>query len=193
MKSILPTVALAILVVVFTTETACSQIPSQTKHPIAESNKEVKLPAAPEKSSKLLKPDGLVNDYAGVLNNDAKQQIEAVVAELQKKAKVDFGLAIIRSTNGEKIFDYSLAVAKDWKIGSENGGILLMVAIEDRNWHIQINKRLEQDLTNEEVKQIGDAMIPYFREKKYTDGLKKCLETMIMVFAEKQKFDPIKF
>lgn len=134
-----------------------------------------------------------MNDYAEILDDDSENQFESVLGELRTKAKIDFALAIVRSTNGKNIFDFSLEVAKDWKIGSENGGLLLVVAIDDRTWFIQIDKRLEQNLSNAEVKQIGDTMIPFFKDKKYADGLRKCVETMIESLAEKQKFDPVKF
>jgi uncharacterized protein len=139
------------------------------------------------------KPTGFVNDYSETLDAETRGQFERVLSELQKRAKIDFAIALIKSTNGKDIFDYSLALAKDWKVGSKNGGILLVVAIDDRKWFIQIDKRLEQDLTNAEVKQIGETMIEDFKQKLFADGIKKCMKEMILVLSKKQKFEPVKF
>ena len=75
---------------------------------------------------------------------------------MQERAKIDFAIAVVDTTGERSIFDYSLAMAKEWKIGSENGGILLVVAVKDRKWHIQVTKGLENDLPDAEVKKIGE-------------------------------------
>lgn len=193
MKNKLSVIPLALLFVAASVIMACSQTPKVKQPSSADSESESNRSINAKNSSELPKPDGFVNDYADVLDDDAEKEIEDVLKQLQKRAKIDFAVAILKSTNGQKIFDYSLAIAKEWKVGSENGGILLVVATEDRSWHIQIDKRLEKDLTNDDVKQIGDVMIPDFKQANHPDGLKKCVEKMIAVLAAKQKFEPIKF
>ena len=139
------------------------------------------------------KANRFVNDFAGVLTLDEANRLEEGLRDLQKRGKIDFAIAIVRSTNGKDIFDYSLGMAKEWKVGSENGGILLVVAIVDRKWQIQINKKLEKEFTAAETKAIGDTMIPHFREQKYGDGLTACLKTFVGELARKYNFEPISF
>lgn len=148
---------------------------------------------APGGAEKLTRPAGLLSDSTGLLSGTDKSEIEDVLRRLREKAQIDFAIAIIDSTNGMDIFNYSLELVREWKIGSQNGGVLLVIAVKDRKWHIQIDKRLEKDLTNNEVKNIGEVMLPDFRENKHADGIKKCIEKMISVLAAKQKFEPIKF
>jgi uncharacterized protein len=137
------------------------------------------------------KADGFVNDFAGVLPENDKQDLESALKKLQERAKIDFAIALVETTGEKNIFDYSLAMAKEWKIGSENGGILLVAAVKDRKWHIQIDKKLEKLLTNEEVKKIGDVVVPDFKSKKYGAGIKKCVNKMIAELAKKQGFETI--
>ena len=137
------------------------------------------------------KADGFVNDFAGVLAEKDKQDLEAVLKKLQERAGIDFAIAVVTTTGEKNIFDYSLAMAKEWKIGSENGGILFVIAVEDRKWHIQIDKKLEKLLTNEEVKKIGEVVVPDFKNKKYGAGIKKCVNKMIAELGKKQGFEPM--
>lgn len=137
------------------------------------------------------KADGFVNDWADVLSEKEEQDLEAVLNGLQARAKIDFAIAMVTNTGEKNIFDYSLAMAKEWKVGSENGGILFVTAVGDRKWYIQITKNLEDDLTEAEVKSIGDVAVPDFKAGKYGEGIKKCVNKMIAELAKKQKFEPI--
>jgi uncharacterized protein len=168
----------------------------------AQKGKEAdKRPKEPEKSeaaaaiaaAKLPHPASFLNDKSGLFSESDKAETERVLLELRDKAQIDLAIAVVDTTDGKDIFNYSLAMARDRKVGAKNGGALLVVAIKDRKWHIQIDQRLQTDLSNEEVKNIGEVMIPDFREDKYVEGIKKCVEKMISVLAAKQHFEPIKF
>lgn len=132
------------------------------------------------------KPDGFVNDFADALSEKDEQDLESAMQRLQARAKIDFGVAVVDTTGEKSIFDYSLAMAKEWKIGSENGGILLVVAVKDRKWHIQITRGLEKDLSDTEVKKIGELMVPDFKKGNYADGIRKCVNKMIAELAKKK-------
>jgi hypothetical protein len=49
------------------------------------------------------KADGFVNDFAGVLAEKDKQDLEATLKKLQERAKIDFRIAMVETT-GQKIF-----------------------------------------------------------------------------------------
>ncbi len=170
---------------------ACARVENISNKQPVEANKTETATPTPERQ--FPEPMGFVTDLSGVLDQNFKDETEAVLRRLRDKAQIDFAIAIVDSTNGKDIFDYSLGMTREWKIGSENGGALLLVAIKDKKWHIQIDKRLETDLSNEEVRQIGEVMVPDFKQDKYADGIKKCVEKMISVLALKQHFEPIEF
>ena len=110
MKNKLSVIPLALLFVAASVTMACSQTPKVTPPSSAESDSKKASSVNAANSSELPKPTGLVNDYAGVLDDKTSKEIEDVLRELQKRAKIDFALAILKSTNGRKISDYSLAL-----------------------------------------------------------------------------------
>ena len=136
--------------------------------------------------------DGFINDFADALSEKDEQDLESAMQRLQARAKIDFGIAVVDTTGEKRIFDYSLAMAKEWKIGSENGGVLLVVAVRDRKWHIQVTRGLEKVLSDTEVKKIGEVMVPDFKNGKYADGIRKCVNKMIAELAKKKGFEPLK-
>lgn len=147
----------------------------------------VKTEHSPQTFVSQPQPKGLLNDFAKILDEDKSQEIESVLRQLQSKAEIDYRIAIVDSTDETSIFDYSLSRAREWNIGSKNGGVLLVVAVMDKKWHIQIDKRLEQDLSNEEVKQIGETMVEDFKQKKLCGRIEKVYRENDFGFSEKTK------
>jgi uncharacterized membrane protein YgcG len=137
-------------------------------------------------------PDTYVSDYANVLDHqDAKDELEHKLRKLKSRGNIDFVVVLIKSTGGQDIFDYSLALARCWNIGNQNpdkAGLLLLVAVKDRKWHIQITRVLERILTNDEVYRIGNLMTPDFRESRYGAGVNKSVDAMIEALASRRGF-----
>jgi uncharacterized protein len=139
---------------------------------------------------RLPNPKGFVNDFAGVLDDETKQKMEAKLLKLQQRANVNFAVVTIETTNGEPLFDYSLAVARQWGIGNHQtgDGLLLMIATSDRQWRIQLSRSLEDDITNEEAARLGQQMIPDLKQRRYGDGLMKCVDATIKSLAARKGF-----
>ncbi len=89
--------------------------------------------------SPLPAPTGFVNDYAGVIDAATKQQLETKLKNFKETTNpsVEIAVAVVKTTGERAIFDYSLAVARGWKIGSkadDNPGALLLIAVDDRKY-----------------------------------------------------------
>ena len=131
---------------------------------------------------------GFVNDFAHVITDPQELELESILDDLQEREKIDVVVALIEDTGGRNIFDYSLEMAREWKIGSENGGVLLVVAVKDRKWHIQISKKTEEYLSNEDVRKIGEVMVPDFKDQHYGEAIGKCIDALITELSRKQGF-----
>jgi Beta-propeller domains of methanol dehydrogenase type len=111
----------------------------------SQSNAPFSLNASP-----LPSPTGFVNDYAGVIDPATKQQLETKIKQFKDSTNpsVELAVAIVHTTGDRPIFDYSLAVARGWKIGSkeqDNPSALLFIAIDDRKYFTQVSKDLEDE------------------------------------------------
>jgi uncharacterized membrane protein YgcG len=136
--------------------------------------------------SELPKPQGFVNDFAGVLDRATKERLEKTLTEFKNARGIEFAVVTVKTTGNLSAFDYSLALMRDWGVGSpEHGGLLLLVAMKDKRWHIQISRRIEKVLTNEEVGQFGSVMKPSFLEGKYAEGIEKCVDLFIKELTER--------
>lgn len=142
--------------------------------------------------SPLPAPTGFVNDFVGVLDANTKQQLEARIKQLKEKTNppVELAVAIVGTTGERPIFDYSMAVARGWKIGSkedDNPSALLFIAIEDRKYFTQVSKDLEDELPDGVVGQLQrQNLVPAFKQQNYAKGISDTIEAYIAAIEAKQ-------
>jgi uncharacterized protein len=135
--------------------------------------------------SPLPAPTGYVNDYAGVLDAATKQQIEDKIKQFKDTSNptTELAIAIVKTTGDRDIFDYSLAVARGWKIGSDqanNPGALLFVAIDDRKYFTQVSRDLEGDLPDAAAGSLQrQYLVPQFRQGNYGKGISDTIDAYI--------------
>ena len=123
-----------------------------------------------------------ITDDADVIDQSTRKQLETTLAALKERKKIDFSIVTVKSTGDKSVRDYSLTLARQRKSDSieENvSGLLLLVAIDDRNWHIQITRNLEALLTNEILTNLSTPMTDAFRQKQYGEGILKYVNAII--------------
>jgi uncharacterized protein len=132
-------------------------------------------------------------DYANVIDADTRQKLESIYINLKQRADIEFAVVTVDTTGDQDIFDYSLAVARGWGIGSKGGeknGFLLLVAIKDRKYFTQVSDHLEGDLNDGLVGEIQRArLVPQFRKGNYAQGIYDTVQTYVATLAEKRGFN----
>jgi uncharacterized protein len=139
--------------------------------------------AATKIKSPLPPPTGFVNDFAGVFDSESKPKLESLLTQLRAKSQIEFAVVTVDTTGGQPIFEYSLALARQWGVGpkdtAKGGGLLLMLAIKDRQWRIQVSRNLEKDLPDEVCKELGDESMDLYKQGKYAEGITKYVNLII--------------
>ncbi len=141
--------------------------------------------------SPLPEPTGFVNDFAGVIDAGTKAAVEAKLKELKETTNpsVEIAVAVVKTTGDRPIFDYSLAVARGWKIGSkedDNPSALLFVAIDDRKYFTQVSKDLEDELPDGTVGGLQrQYLVPEFRKGNYGKGISDTIDAYITTIRNK--------
>ncbi len=112
-------------------------------------------------------------DSANVIDARTRQRLEAIYVNLKQRANIEFAVLTVPTTGDQDIFDFSLAVARGWGIGSKGGeknGFLLVVAIQDRKYFTQVSDHLEADLTDGIVATESIRVMP-IESNLYRDDL----------------------
>jgi uncharacterized protein len=145
-------------------------------------------PTANVAISTLPAPASFVVDGANVIDADAKQRLEGKLMELKKSSRIEFAVATIETTGESSVADYSLNLARRWGIGpppgNKDGGLLMLVAIKDRKWHLQVSRALESDLPPNVITQIGEPMRTPFQKGAYGEGIEIFVDRLIAKLEE---------
>lgn len=127
-------------------------------------------------------PSGFVNDFAGVLNSEQKQALESKLVQFEKDSSNEIAVAIIKSLEGDTIENFAVELFKDWGIGKKknDNGVLILVAIDDRQMRIEVGYGLEGALTDAQSYWIiNDVMKPAFRNNDYYGGIDQAVDKIM--------------
>jgi uncharacterized protein len=95
--------------------------------------------------------------------------------ELQSKTTAQMAVLTLKSLEGQNLEEFSISVAHDkWKLGhkDKNNGVLLVVALNDRKYRIEVGYGLEGVLPDSLVGSIGrQYLVPNFRKGDYSSGI----------------------
>ena len=142
-------------------------------------------------ASPLPAPTGFVNDFAGVIDEPTKQALEQKLRAFKEKTapSAELAVVVVRTTGDRPIFDYSLAVARGWGIGSkedDNPSALLMIAVDDRKYFTQVSRDLEDDLPDGVVGSLQrQFLVPEFRRQNYAKGISDTLDAYMATIERK--------
>jgi len=145
---------------------------------------------AQEKNLTFPAPVGFVNDFAGVFSEAEKLKLENRLKGFQKSNSLTIAVATVKTIGDQDIFDYSLAMARDWKIGSQTEpsyAALLLIAVDDRKYHTQISKDLERIFSDAQIGGWqGQTLRPAFRKNEFYIGIDNYLTALHTSFSEHQ-------
>lgn len=108
-----------------------------------------------------------VVDAAGVVPDDVERSLVATLRDYQVRTTNQVAVAVVRTTGGRPIEDYSLGLANTWGLGQQgkNNGVLVLIAYDDRRLRIEVGLGLESVLTDQAAAGIIDGgMVPRMRQ-----------------------------
>ena len=132
-----------------------------------------------------LKPQGYVNDFAGVLSASAKEKLTALCAEVDRKAQAQIAIVTVSSLGGQPIEQFSIDLATQWGVGPKQQarGILILLAPNDRKNRVEVGYGLEAILPDGKVGGFGREMVPALRRNDYSGAVTLLTERIAAVIA----------
>lgn len=130
-----------------------------------------------------------VVDAARILSASEKVHLSDQLRTLYNDNLAQAALVIIPSTEGMPIFDYAMAVADRWQLGRKDTdeGLLIVVAINDRDLYILTGYGLEGVLPDAAIKRIiRQDITPAFKSGQYAQGLSAGITSI----SERLRADP---
>ena len=120
------------------------------------------------------KPDYGIYDPNHYLTEEVVNQIRDLnEANSQKAEKLQIGVYIVDSLEGESIETVANETARAWKIGysGDNFGSLIVVAVQDRKSRIETSNNTAIRITDYQTKQLLAASRTDFKAGDYSKGI----------------------
>jgi Flp pilus assembly protein TadD/uncharacterized membrane protein YgcG len=136
-------------------------------------------------------PTGHVNDFAGVVDEKTKQQLENILANLKLKTGIEFDIATVESTAGQDIADFSLQLAKDWNIGARTSAkksLLLVLAVNEKTSFTRLSRSVQGDLPEGVLGEMGQRMRALVEAGKFGEGLSAGVGYFVNSLSQKLAF-----
>ena len=144
----------------------------------------VKIPEKPSKQTSYY-------DYGtNILNESEKRDIEQKLINYADTTSTQIVVVAVKTTGGEATWKYAVDLAETWGIGQEgkDNGILLLIAVDDRNMFIATGKGTEHLMTDAVSRLIIENDIkPDFKAGDYYAGIDKGTTAIMQVMQGEYK------
>lgn len=116
-----------------------------------------------------LHPTDYVNDFAHVLDQNTIAQLDNICQQLDQKAHAQIAVVTVNSLDSSDIESYAVTLYKQWGIGSKatDHGVLILLAVQDRKYRIEVGYGLEPILPDGKVGGFGREAVPLLKQNDY--------------------------
>lgn len=132
-----------------------------------------------------LEPRGYVNDFAAAIDEASRSRLMALCEELDRKTGAQIAVVTIRTLEGDTAQNFANRLFERWKVGRKgrDDGVLIMMAVDDRQYWIEVGYGLEPILPDGKVGGFGREMVPLLRQGNYGGALLLVTERITRVIA----------
>ncbi len=117
-----------------------------------------------------------VNDSAGLLRESDIQKLNAQISQVEQKHGVRIGINFLQTVQGHNVNTVNNELLRKYYSDAANGGINLLIVMEDRSWNIALDAKLNQRiLSYNDVAYLNDG----FMDKLHNDNFAGAAEIYV--------------
>ena len=137
-----------------------------------------------------------VVDQAGLLSKQQKDDLQKRIQKVEQEHGVRIGIVTMKSLQGkEPKAAADEIVLRDYQDGT-HGGMVLLLAMESRDWYVSTDSRMRKMITDEEgFPHLTDQFLPDLKDGNYADAFMAYVDTtdeMLTYYeVEGEPYDPM--
>ena len=137
-------------------------------------------------------PPKLVNDFAGILDNNENNQLEGALVQFARESSTQIVVVTVADLEGNDPGDYAFRLGEKWGVGQngKDNGIIVLLKPKTVNSKgevfIATGYGLEGVLPDAIVNStiVDNEMIPHFKQNDYFGGLVSGIKVMMEISRE---------
>lgn len=151
------------------------------------------LPLRAESIASLPQPTDYVSDFAHVLSPEAVARLDSICQQLDHSAaKAQIAVVTVHDLNGDTADDYANELEDHWKMGDkgvqgQNRYAMVLLAVADHKYRIEVGYGLEGILPDGKVGDIGREMVPDLKAADYDGAMTLAVGEVAQVIAADAK------
>ena len=114
-----------------------------------------------------------VQDYANVLSPQTEERIQSIGTQLRQVTTAQVVVVTVPTIGSSSIEEYSTALFRSWGIGdkTKNNGVLILLAVNDRQSRIEVGYGLEGAIPDGVAKRLSQThLIPNLKNNDFDKG-----------------------
>ncbi len=133
-----------------------------------------------------LKPTDYVNDFAHVLDQNTVTQLDELCKQIDEKAHAQIAVVTIKSLDGDDIDSYAVDLFHKWGVGSKSTdkGVLILLAVNDHKYRVEVGYGLEPILPDGKVGGFGREAVPQLKANDYSGAVTLITSRIADVIAQ---------
>ena len=136
-----------------------------------------------------LRPSNYVHDFAEVLDAATRARLNDLCRQVDQKAQAQIAVVTVKSTDGQDIVSYAVALYQKWGIGAKgkegkDRGVLILLATRDRKYWTTVGYGLEPILPDGKVGGFGREAVPLLRNGDYAGAVTLMTVRVASVIAQ---------
>jgi uncharacterized protein len=134
----------------------------------------------------LPRPTDYVSDFAHVMSDSTKAQIDRLCGEVDHEAHAQIAVVTVNTLDGESAQQYAVELEDAWKVGPKGSdrGVIVLLAVKDRKRFIGTGYGLEGILPDGKVGDIGRQMVPLLRNNDFDGAVTLAVDEISQVIAQ---------
>lgn len=128
------------------------------------------------------RPAGYVNDFTRAIDPSTRAALDERLARYDRTTGNQIAIAIFPDLGGVPINEFTVRLEEAWKVGrrGKDNGVLLLVALQERQVRIEVGYGLEGKVTDADAGGIIRQIIaPAFRAGRYGEGLEAASDALV--------------
>jgi uncharacterized protein len=138
-------------------------------------------------------PPKLVNDFAGMLSEDERQNLENKLDAYNDSTSTQIAIVTISNLGDYEPADYAQRLAEKWGVGQKGKNNGLLILISPHHSEITTGYGMEGAVTDAMSKRIiENYMTPAFKQKNFYKGLDDATSVIIKLASGEYKAEDVK-
>lgn len=142
------------------------------------------------------RPQGMVNDYASILDRSERQSLENKLRSYRDTTTNAIVVVTLESLRGNSIEETATELFNKWKMweGDRYNGILLLISESDRSIRLEVGYGLEgavPDVLSNRI--INEVLQPAFRAGDFYSGIDRATDILIQLSSGEFQGNPESF